>query len=71
MERIRKGPSILAAQERERTGAGQPLVQRRLRNGKWSVPRPARTYGKETPEQVVERLTRNNPGTQYRLAQED
>ena len=43
-------------------------VQRKRKDGTWGKPTATRTYGNETPEQVVERLTKNNPGTEYRLA---
>ena len=50
-------------------GADEVMVQRTLKNGGWGKPFALRTYGRETPEDVAERMNRNNPGSLYRLAE--
>ena len=45
-------------------------IQSTRKDGSWGKVRETRTYGNETPEQVIERLTKLNPGTQFRLAEE-
>ncbi len=42
-------------------------VQSRKKNGEWGKPRETQVFGNETPEQVVERLTKLN-NKEFRLA---
>ncbi len=42
-------------------------VQRRKNNGEWGKPMETQVFGNETPEQVVERLTKLN-NREFRLA---
>lgn len=43
-------------------------IQKKGKSGKWGKPMVVKTYGNETPEQVVARFERNN-GCEYRIAE--
>ena len=56
----------LAANRKEKNAV---FVQRRLKSGAWGKPQPSMRLGSETNEQVVDRLNKLNPGSEYRLAE--
>ena len=59
-----------AAIQKRRSNPTMVMIQATRKDGSWGKARETRTYGNETPEQVIERLTKLNPGTQFRLAEE-
>ena len=64
------GYKFAAIQKRRRSNPTMVKIQQTRKDGSWGKERETRTYGNETPEQVIERLTKLNPGTQFRLAEE-
>ena len=52
-----------------RSSKSEITVQRMKKNGEWGKPYATPLFGKETPEQAIERLIENNPGQTYRIAQ--
>ena len=56
----------LAANRKEKSTV---FVQRKLKSGAWGKPLPTMRLGTETDEQVVGRLNKLNPGSEYRLAE--
>jgi hypothetical protein len=63
------GYKFMAIQKR-RSNPSMVKIQQTRKDGSWGKVRETRVYGKETPEQVIERLTKLNPGTNFRLAEE-
>jgi hypothetical protein len=45
------------------------MVQSQLKNGKWGKSWSTQVFGVETPQDVIARLTRLNPGKSFRTAQ--
>lgn len=46
------------------------MVQRKLKSGKWGKALPTKKLGKyESDQDVVDRLNKFNPGSEYRLAE--
>ena len=62
---IKKGPMRLKAEAR--TKQNYPIIQTMKKNGEWGVARATVRYGKETDEQVLERLHSLNPGSKFRI----
>lgn len=62
------GYKFTAIQKR-RSNAKTVLIQQTRKDGSWGKAREYGTYGNETAEQVVERLTKLNPGTNFRIAE--
>jgi len=60
------GYKFKAIMER-RSNKSTVLVQRMKNDGAWGKPIEMQAFGNETPEQVVERLIRNN-NRQFRVA---
>lgn len=46
-------------------------LQRQLKSGAWGKPTEYELYSETTAEDVIKRLTKLNPGTVYRVAEED
>lgn len=44
------------------------FVQRLKKDGEWGKPLEAQRYGKETDDEIVERLNCNNPNSIFRIA---
>ena len=59
-----------AAIQKRRSNPTMVKIQQTRKDGSWGKERLTRVYGNETPEQVIERLTKLNPGTQFRLVEE-
>lgn len=68
---IRNMPAVFneLADIRRRRSARTVRIQRVLKSGKWGKPHDTQRFGNETDQEVVDRLNRLNPGSQYRLAQ--
>ena len=58
-----------AAIMKRRQGEKQTVTIQRMTKKGWGKPCETQRYGKETDEQVVERLNKLNPGSQFRLAE--
>ena len=62
---IAKEPMRLKAEAR--TKQNYPIIQMLKKNGEWGVACATVRYGKETDEQVLERLHNLNPGSMFRI----
>lgn len=51
-----------------RSNAETVAIQKKTKSGKWGKALVVKTYGNETPEQVVARFEKNN-GCEYRIAE--
>lgn len=68
MMKVTKTTFGMIAANRREANKDVVLVQRMKKDGTWGKAMESQRFGKETDEQVVERLIKNN-GVQFRLAQ--